>query len=522
MFPAFLLSLFSWLSVVSAAATASKAPIVDLGYSIYQGNDLGNGQNEFIGVRFAAPPLGNLRFRSPQPPLVTKGIQPANKFQPVCFGVSQGLASGLSEDCLFLNIWAPSDATPNSRLPVFFWIQGGGYETNANPNQNGSVVVEATGNKMIWVGLNYRVGPFGFLTSEKVRANGDLNAGFLDQRMALEWVQQHITAFGGDPRQVTLVGASAGAGSVALHLIANGGQPTNLFRGGFGVSPFFPAQFRSTELEWQFDLFSSRAGCGQARDPLACLRSQNSTTLQTANVGMPFPGRVDDSEFPFIPSIDGVIFQDFPYRMFETGRFVKVPVVFGDDTNEGTIFVANASSTAQMSTFMQDNYPQLSTQDTDNINALYPLITPNPFNNHAPFFASLEAAFGETTFTCPGLTMSTIMANFVPSWNYRFNVLTASEIASGLGVSHTSDLSFVFAPPDTSPLTPILQAYYTSFVRSLNPNAHPVSGSIEWPQFDGRTNRRILLQPNLTVETVPKAQLDRCDFWRGLAIKMEQ
>jgi len=125
------------------------------------------------------------------------------------------------------------------------------------------------------------------------------------------------------------MGASAGAGSVALHLIAFGGAPTNLFRGAFGVSPFFPAQFRVSELEWQFDLFASRAGCGSSPNPLACLRSQNSTTLQSANAGMPFPGRTNKTLFPFIPAIDGDILVDFPYRLFEQGRFVKVPSVFG-------------------------------------------------------------------------------------------------------------------------------------------------------------------------------------------------
>ncbi|GJJ13863.1 hypothetical protein Clacol_008120 [Clathrus columnatus] len=467
----------AWWSYPSVHA----GPIVDLGYSIYEGTDLGNGQNQFIGVRFAAPPLGELRWKKPQPPLTTTGVQQATTFQSVCFGVGQGLAAGLSEDCLFLNIWSPADSKPGDKFPVFFWIQGGGYETNANPNTNGSVLVTAADNKMVFVGLNYRVGAFGFLNSEIERSKGlDVNVGLFDQRQALEWLQEHISAasilFGGDPEQVVIVGASAGAGSVALHLIAFGGAPTNLFHGAFGVSPFFPSQFRVSELEWQFNLFASRAGCGTSPDPLECLRSQNSTTLQLANAGMAFPGRTNDALFPFIPAIDGDILVDFPYRLFEENRFVKVPTVFGDDTDEGTEFVANASSAAEMASFFMDQYPQLSEADTNAINALYP----------------------------------------------SFNVLTAAEIAAGIGVSHTSDLSFVFAPPETSPLTPILQAYYTSFVRTLNPNTLPVKGSIVWPQFNPSKNERILLQSNLTVETVPQSQRDRCIFWKGLGIKMEQ
>lgn len=124
--------LLSSLSLVFAST--SKAPIVDLGYSTYEGTAQSNGQNQFLGIRYAAPPLGHLRFRKPQHPLKTNGIQSAKKFGPVCYGVGEGLAPGFGEDCLFLNVWAPSDATPNSKLPVFFWIQGGGYCLNINAN----------------------------------------------------------------------------------------------------------------------------------------------------------------------------------------------------------------------------------------------------------------------------------------------------------------------------------------------------------------------------------------------------
>ncbi|KIJ51591.1 hypothetical protein M422DRAFT_26449 [Sphaerobolus stellatus SS14] len=530
------LALLTTVSVGIAAPNAHNPPIVNLGYSTYEGTALNNGQNQFLGIRFAAPPLGNLRFRKPAPPVVTKGIQSAKELGSVCFGVGSGVSSGLSEDCLFLNLWAPADATPQSKFPVFFWIQGGGYCADSNANYNGSELIQSTGNNMIFIGINYRVGPFGFLASEKIRENGDLNAGMLDQRMALEWIQQHITAFGGDPNRVVLIGASAGAGSVAMHMVAFGGAPTNLFAGGFGISPYLPAQFRVSQLEWQFDLFASRAGCGTAADALACLRSQNSTTLQTANVGMAFPGRTNNALFAFSPAVDGDFLTDFPIRLFEQGKFVKVPAIFGDDTDEGTIFAANASSAAAVASFMMDNFPQLSEKDTDTINALYPLETPNPFLNHAPFFASASAAYGEFTFVCPGLLISSMIAQHNKIWNYHFNVLTPANIAAGLGVSHTSELPNVFGPGNTPAgsstatfdfddisLTPILQAYYTSFIRDLDPNAHTVKGSVFWPQFSSNSNKRILLQVNATtVETVPQSQLERCNVWKGLALKMEE
>jgi len=98
-----------------------------------------------------------------------------------------------AEDCLFINVWSPAVATPNSRLPVWVYIQGGGYNSNANPNYNGSEVVATSGQNLVFVNFNYRVASWGFLASKKVRADGDLNAGLLDQRLALKWVQEHIS-----------------------------------------------------------------------------------------------------------------------------------------------------------------------------------------------------------------------------------------------------------------------------------------------------------------------------------------
>ena len=114
-----------------------------------------------------------------------------------------------------------------------------------------------------------------------------------------------------------------------MQLIANNGEPTKLFTGVFGISPFFPTQMRVSELEWQFDLFTSRAGCNGTGNPLECLRSKDTTILQTANAPMAFPGHTRAALFPFTPAIDGELIADFPYKMFEEGRFVKVPAIFG-------------------------------------------------------------------------------------------------------------------------------------------------------------------------------------------------
>jgi acetylcholinesterase len=111
------------------------------------------------------------------------------QFGPICYHAG----GDESEDCLYINVWTPADATPNSKLPVWFYVQGGGYEANTNANYNGTKVIKESGGNVIFVGFNYRVGVFGFLAGESLRNDGDLNVGLLDQRKALEWVQKYIS-----------------------------------------------------------------------------------------------------------------------------------------------------------------------------------------------------------------------------------------------------------------------------------------------------------------------------------------
>lgn len=191
-----------WLS----GNSQNRIPLtVDLGYSQYQGAAVENGINQYLGMRFAAPPLGDLRFRGPADPVYNATVQPATEFGPLCVRVGSN-SSTTSEDCLFINVFAPSNATTNSKLPVWFFITGGGYLTLANADYTGTDVIPASNHSIVLVNFNYRVGAYGFLASDKVRQDGDLNAGLLDERKALEWVQKYIHLFGGDPDHVVIHG----------------------------------------------------------------------------------------------------------------------------------------------------------------------------------------------------------------------------------------------------------------------------------------------------------------------------
>ncbi|KAK7970488.1 Carboxylic ester hydrolase [Apiospora saccharicola] len=526
---------------------------VNLGYAQYQGSHLPNEVNQFLGVRFAAPPTGDLRWKAPQEPAAHLGDQAADKFGKICLGISQPLPNDFQgEDCLFANIWAPSNATTNSKLPVWLFIQGGGYTVNANANWNGSEVVQRSGGNIVLVNFNYRVGLWGFLAGEQVRTNGDLNAGLLDQRMmslrVVKWVKKHIDQFGGDPDQVVIHGGSAGAGSVALHLIANGGTDEHLFHGGIAESLFFPSQPYVSELEWQFSRVLNETQCQDAADAMKCLRNKDDKALQAANAPSPFPGRTEVPLplFYWTPCIDGELLQDRPYKMFKDGKFINVPIIFGNDNDEGTVFAPNTGSPEEIQAFLQNNYRFLEDEEAKNITDLYPLMEALP--NHNAWFSSAQMAYGETTFICPSvhvlsaytqhhnLTSGNNDTAKTPApgvWGYRYNVADTVNAALGIGVPHLFESFAIFGPDNVpgapesyytynAPMVPLVMDYWLSFVRTLDPNPLRSPGALAWDQW-GAGKRRLLLETGKTVmETTPQAQRARCDAWKELAPVMRQ
>lgn len=219
--------------------------------------------------------------------------------------------------------------------------------------------------------------------------------------------------------------------------------------------------------------------------------------------------------------------------------FKIVLIILVDDTNEGASFAANATTPNDLAVFFKNNYPQLTTADTDAINAEYPLMPALP--KHAAYFPSASAAYGETTFTCPGIFMSLALAQYndpYQVWNYRYNVLDTRNVAGGIGVPHTFELPAIFGlgnandNPASSYSTynaemiPVVMQYWISFVKELSPNPCKDPSAPRWESMGeggGSSLRRLVLQTNATaMETIPNDQLERCLFWKSLAVKMEQ
>ncbi|KAI5921997.1 Alpha/Beta hydrolase protein [Camillea tinctor] len=511
--------------------------VVDLSCNKYAGASSSDGITRWLGLRYAAPPLDELRFMPPEDPPCTSGVQVANAHGPYCLGMNDP-ANASSEDCLFLDVYAPTNITVFAKLPVYFFIQGGGFNTNANPDFDGGGLIAASGHRIIVVTLNYRVGPFGFLT------DGDAitpNIGLLDQRKALEWVHDYISLFGGDPNHVVLGGASAGAGSISIHLTAYNAKDSHLFQAAAAESVSFATVLTVEESQYQFDNLAIQLGCA-GTGPLACIKSKTAAEIQAANVNIPYEGAASAPLYMWSPVIDDDMITDYPYDSFAKGKFIKVPLIVGDDTNEGTVFTPQTTSTiGQSDSFLKSQFPFLNLDQLGRINALYP----NP-NTTCPssgcYWRQVANAYGDMRYTCPGTFISSAMANYgkAGSYSYRYNVEDPAQVAAGYGVPHTVELNAIWGPQNVGPrgsppasyypggvnaaVIPVIQAYWTSFIRSFDPNKYRHPGSAKWEEWSPQRQDRLLFGTggNTTMELVDQTTKTRCQYFASIGADVKQ
>ena len=459
-----------------------------------------------------------------------------------------------NEDCLNLDIYAPSNIASQSNLPVYFFIQGGGFNTGT-PTQNGSALVIASGGNIIVVSINYRLSAYGFLAGAEIQANGSLNNGLKDQRMALQWVQDNIAKFGGNPNHVVIGGPSAGGGSVALQLSAYGGRQDRLFHASAAESQSFGAIRTVSESQYQYNALVNRTRCSAQdtgnSDTLSCLRGLNITYLQTQNIPDTFPGATVAPLFPYNPTYDHDFIQAYTLDLFNSGRYLKLPAIWGDVENEGTVFAPKkaTSSVDESNTFLQAQYPELNETQLAIIQTLYP-----PENQDFPdigpdtgkYYRSTADAYGHQRYTCPGYFMNNITAFYksknptAGNWNYHYNVTDRDDINAGLGVPHTVEQSAIWNETrpasyktTNKPIIPLMQGYWVSFIRTFNPNTMAASGAPVWNDWGDTSpkggNQLLINSPgpggsySTTVnQLVPQTERAKCAqllAW-GVAIKM--
>lgn len=395
-----------------------------------------------------------------------------------------------------MNIYAPSNASSDHPLPVFFFIQGGGFNGNSNPNYNGSGLIEASNHNIIVVNFNYRVGPYGFLASEEVVKGGSINNGLKDQIKALQWMQKHISKFGGDPNHVVLGGASAGAASITLLLTAHNGRNDNLFHATAAESQSFAAVRSISESQFEYDNLVIRTGCVNANDTLACLRGLNATYLQSQNKNTPFPGAQNPPLYMYGPTLDGDVVPDLTLRAYHKGNFIKLPAIYGDDTNEGTVFVPqNTSTIGESNTFIKDQFPAITTKQLRRINQLYPKA--EQFNNSGAYWRQASNAYGDIRYVCPGIDVSDVYAgmfNRTDIWNCMYSFLPLPRPQLTKRNNKTTGTSSTLPPQKPAVVSPTLSkstpssAPRTCVVMRLPRTALSTLPSCQLPRRIGRAS----------------------------------
>lgn len=324
-------------------STCQAIPRVIAPSGTYIGNDSISQLDQFLGIRYALPPLHDLRFANPVAYPSSPGkLFNATNYGPGCTQIRYYLKyNGLSEDCLTLNVIRPSGTSLNASLPVLFWIHGGGNMNGQSEFYNGTALVQhsiTAGNPVVYVSINYRLGGFGFLRSVEAKEAGVLNLGLKDQYLALQWAAENIASFGGDPTKITIFGESAGAANCwsQLHYAEIQNEANKYFRSmitesGAPGSPAFPLALpASDQTALPYGTYSdllAKANC--TGKGLACLREVPHDVIAPLMI----------NAFVIDYTIDDDWFDEDLTSLVESGSFAALPIIHGTNLDEGTFFM---------------------------------------------------------------------------------------------------------------------------------------------------------------------------------------
>ncbi|KAF8313065.1 alpha/beta-hydrolase [Clavulina sp. PMI_390] len=476
------------------------------------------GLEEFLGIPYAQPPLGNLRYAAPSPVLLNaSSVVNATAYGPVCvqdptyFDVSQ-----MSEDCLSINVIRPPGLNSTAQLPVMVWIFGGSFIEGGSPlYPAGGLVARSILLNMpvIYVSFNYRLNSFGFLASSELAdaaQNGTaaLNAGLYDIQAALLWVQQNIASFGGDPEKVCPItrafGESAGAISIGSLLVAGGGQAVQklgLFRAAIMESgapsghPVPPPEY----LNPRYELFATAAGCGSGlanSSALACLRSASTAVLYNATI-YALTQRITPGpslSLPFARVVDGYFHNTQASQQVRSEAVATVPLLMGNNLDEGTIFASTAVTNASELPLVIERKADPPTVKVCDLLELYP-DDPSLGSPYAPINVSLSYRFFPPLTTNQFKRFAAMLGDSIfqagrrllldayiaknqsyPAWNYLF-VQNTPGANPAKGVYHASEIPFVYGGYAFNNATTIegqtslfmLDAWIT-FANTMSPN----------------------------------------------------
>ena len=500
-----------------------------------------NGVTKFLGIPYAKPPVGALRWMPPQPVAKWTAVRRAYKFGPTCAQVTTlGPFAGppnSNEDCLYLNVFTP-DA--KAKLPVLVWIHGGGYFDGASNDYDPTKLV--TKGKLVVVTLNYRLNLLGFMAHPALNAEGHAfgNYGLMDMQAGLRWVQRNIAAFGGDPNNVTLGGQSAGAGATAANVFSPGAKGLfhrAIFQSG-GYTPFVP----KSVAEDKGKKFAAAAGCTSG-DVAKCLRALPAAKIEA------LAGTASEIS-PLItnPMVDGAVIPEQEIDLIRAGKFNKMPIMMGTTRDEGNFnngilqyFKKDraALTEADYRGYLQRTYggnagpggsPPAYAKDTiDKVVARYPV-------SKAGAQMAWDAAHSDM-LACRGQYTAEAFSAHVPVYMYLFDDRTAQTYFPKMPgfqplAYHTADIAYVFTGYHGGPqgvpftltatqskLSDSMVTAWANFARGGNPNGQ---GDAPWPRWKkGGETQAYFLQKDgwKTVETNAQfAAAHQCGFWQSIVL----
>ena len=511
-----------------------------------------SGVTEFLGIPYAAPPVGKLRWMPPQPVALWTGFKNTYHFGPTCaqittLGPFAGPANS-NEDCLYLNVFAPNvkaNFIPSlkTKLPVLVWIHGGGYVDGESNDYDASKL--ARQGKMVVVTINYRLNLFGFLAVPALGGSG--NYGLQDMQAALHWVHANIAGFGGDAGNVTVGGQSAGAGAAAAMVVSPGAKGL-IHRAIFQSGGYTPFAKKEIALE-RGRKFTAAAGCDKAKDVAACLRALPASKI-VALAG------TASANGPFIngPYVDGVVIPQQTIDAITYGAFNKVPIMIGTTHDESNFFNGIIQyfkpnhapiNEADYRTYLKTTYggnagpgggpPAYAAGTIDAILKHYPVGKPDGMK---PAFANAQDAWDMAhadMLACRNQYISGALSKQVPVYSYQFDDETAPTYFPKMPgyrslAYHTSDIQYVFTgyhggpaglpthlTPKQEKLSNHLIAAWANFARTGNPNG---TGDAPWPRWTHDGTAYFIQDDSWNhVQTNPEfATQHICGLWQSILL----
>lgn len=508
--------------IAGIGGCAPKLPptLVQTDSGTVAGRVLDSGVKAWLGIPFAQPPVRDLRWKEAQP-IAWKGVYNADRKMPECIQVLRPHninhyfgEEATSEDCLYMNVWAPPDATPTSRLPVIVFIYGGGGTIGSSgmANYDGEQVARRGA---VYVNFNYRVGILGFmahpgLTSEQGGHSG--NYGYLDQTAALGWIQRNIAAFGGDPAKVIISGQSAGAGSVAQQIFSP--RARGLFRGGVMLSSCnytgsnLPlAEAEATGLEIQRQLGAESLDDMRQIPADRILAIQNEFQVGRTVTGVRTSG-----------VIDGYFMPDSKAAILAAHGAADVPIIASYTHDEASSPLKAAKTVAEYKTAAAEVFG----------NAAEEFLTLYPVASDADIRAMAQEAANDAAGLFNSRTCASLQAqyhtspSFITVYSRRHPYVPGVQIAdqdpATIGAYHTAEVPYYFGTQDAynmfrptrnwtawdRELSQRMTAALVAFATSGNPS----TPDVQWPAWSAQDDRYVNFGDRITVETVNRARLE--------------